>query len=64
MRYGRRFALTLTDNERVLTKLSAQRKQELQRYRLLRGALEGQPRSWVRLTESATGVEGAIWDGA
>jgi hypothetical protein len=23
--YGRRFALTLTDNERVLTKLSAQR---------------------------------------
>ncbi len=33
------------------------------RYRLLRGALDGQPGSWVRLTESKAGVEGAIWDG-
>ena len=61
--YGRRFSLTLTDNERVLTRLSAERKQQLKRYRLLRGSLEGQPGSWVRLTESAQGVEGAIWDG-
>ena len=61
--YGRRFSLTLIDNERVLTKLSAQRKQELKRYRLLRGTLDGQPRSWVRLTATARGVEGAIWDG-
>ena len=61
--YGRRFTLTLADNERVLSKLPAQRKLQLQRYRLMRGSLEGQPGSWVRLTESAAGVEGAIWDG-
>jgi hypothetical protein len=61
--YGRRFSLTLTDNERVLQKLPAQRKQQLQSYRLLRGALEGQPGSWVRLMESPAGTEGAIWDG-
>ena len=61
--YGRRFSLTLADNERVLAKLPAQRKLQLKSYRLLRGALDGQPGSWVRLTESAAGVEGAIWDG-
>src|SRR5262245_42879223 len=61
--YGRRFSLTLADNERVFSKLSAQRKQQLQAYRLLRGSLDGQPGSWVRLTESPRGVEGAIWDG-
>jgi Reprolysin (M12B) family zinc metalloprotease/Domain of unknown function DUF11 len=61
--YGRRFALQLADNQRVLQKLSTQRKQELQSYRLLRGSLEGQPGSWVRLTVSSTGTEGAIWDG-
>jgi hypothetical protein len=61
--YGRRFSLTLTDNQRVLAKLSAERKQQLQGYRLLRGAVDGVPGSWVRLTESASGTEGAIWDG-
>ena len=61
--YGRRFALSLTDNDRLLSKLSAQRKQDLQTYRLLRGTVDGQPGSWVRLTDSAAGVEGAIWDG-
>ena len=61
--YGRRFSLTLADNERVLAKLPAQRKQQLKPYRLVRGALDGQPGSWVRLTESAAGIEGAIWDG-
>jgi hypothetical protein len=61
--YGRRFSLNLTDNERVLQKLPAQRKQQLARYRLLRGSLEGAPKSWVRLTQSTRGVEGAIWDG-
>ncbi|HET9475051.1 MAG TPA: M12 family metallo-peptidase [Steroidobacteraceae bacterium] len=61
--YGRQFSLALGDNERVLEKLPAQRKQELQRYRLMRGTLQGQPGSWVRLTESAAGIEGAIWDG-
>ena len=61
--YGRHFSLALGDNERVLAKLPAQRKQELQRYRLIRGTLDGQPGSWVRLTASASGIEGAIWDG-
>lgn len=61
--YGRRFEFTLADNDRVLSKLPAQRKLQLKRYRLMRGSLEGQPGSWVRLTESAAGVEGAIWDG-
>src|SRR5687767_3677605 len=61
--YGRRFSLSLIDNGRVLDKLSAQRKAQLQSYKLLRGSLDGAPGSWVRLTESPGGVEGAIWDG-
>ncbi len=61
--YGRRFSLTLVDNERVLNKLSAQRKQQLGAYRMLRGSLDGVAGSWVRLTEFPGGVEGAIWDG-
>ena len=61
--YGRRFSLTLADNERVLQKLSTQRKLELQSYKILRGTLDGQPGSWVRLLESSAGTEGAIWDG-
>src|SRR5262245_49066084 len=61
--YGRHFSLALGDNERVLSKLPVARKQELQRYRLLRGSVEGQPSSWVRLTATADGIEGAIWDG-
>ena len=40
--YGRRFSLKLTDNDRVLQKLSSQRKLDLQRYRLLRGVIDGE----------------------
>ena len=62
--YGRRFSLTLADNERVLDKLpAAAQSRNSQSYRLLRGSLDGPPGSWVRLTESPAGVEGAIWDG-
>jgi len=61
--YGRRFSLTLVDNDRVLDKLPEQRKLQLQSYRLLRGSVDGAPGSWVRLTETPAGVEGAIWDG-
>ena len=61
--YGRRFSLTLIDNERVLSKLPVERRQQLQAYRMLRGSLNGAPGSWVRLTEFKGGVEGAIWDG-
>ncbi len=61
--YGRRFSLTLVDNERVLRKLPAQRREQLDSYRLMRGTVDGAPGSWVRLTETPRGIEGAIWDG-
>src|SRR5690348_14277994 len=61
--YGRRFALKLADNDRVLSKLSGERKAELGSYRLVRGAVDGSPGSWVRLVQSPSGLEGAIWDG-
>ena len=61
--YGRRFSLSLVDNDRVLSKLSRQRKAQLESYKLLRGSLDGAPGSWVRLTETPGGIEGAIWDG-
>jgi hypothetical protein len=61
--YGRRFSLSLVDNERVLQKLPTADRDSLQGYRLLRGSLDGVPGSWVRLTETPTGIEGAIWDG-
>ena len=61
--YGRRFALSLVDNERVLDQLSAARKAQLAPYRLVRGAVEGSTGSWVRLVQSPAGIEGAIWDG-
>ena len=51
--YGRRFDLELTNNERVTSKFSPQRKAELARYHIFRGALVGQAHSWARLTESA-----------
>ena len=43
--YGRRFSFTLTDNARVLQKLTGKRKAELAPYRLLRGSLDGAPGS-------------------
>lgn len=61
--YGRRFSLSLADNTRVLDKLSSARKAELAPYRLVRGAVDGSPGSWVRLVQSKDGVDGAIWDG-
>ncbi len=61
--YGRRFSLSLQDNDRVLDKLPVQRKAQLKAYKLLRGSIDGTPGSWVRLTETPAGVEGAIWDG-
>jgi hypothetical protein len=61
--YGRRFDMELTRNERILSKLSQQRKAELAGLQILRGNLAGQPDSWVRLTEFDGRVEGAVWDG-
>jgi len=61
--YGRRFALSLQSNDRALNRLKAAHPQTLAGYRLWRGALDGQPGSWTRLTEHAGRFEGAIWDG-
>ena len=61
--YGRRFSLALAANDRVLQKLAVTQKVALESYRLLRGSVAGAPGSWVRLTETPEGVEGAIWDG-
>ena len=62
--YGRRFSLRLESNDRVLARLSPQRKAEFASIHLLRGDLVGEPGSWVRLTEYAGQYEGAIWDGS
>ena len=62
--YGRRFALTLESNDRLLAKLPAQRKAALAGYHLLRGRLTGSATSWVRLTEVGGRAEGYIWDGS
>jgi len=62
--YGRRFSLRLESNDRVLARLSPQRKAELASIHLLRGDVVGVPGSWVRLTEYAGQYEGAIWDGS
>ncbi len=61
--YGQRFSLLLESNDRALQKLPTAQKSTLSSYRLLRGTVAGAPGSWVRLTESPRGVEGAIWDG-
>ena len=60
--YGRRFDMTLANNERVTSKLSQQRKSELGQYQILRGNLVAQPHSWFRLTEFNGRIEGAIWE--
>jgi len=61
--YGRRFVLELAGNDRLLAKLPAQRKASLAKLHLWRGRLEGQPGSWLRLTEVDGRMEGVIWDG-
>jgi Reprolysin (M12B) family zinc metalloprotease/Domain of unknown function DUF11 len=61
--YGRRFALELAGNDRLVNALSAQSKLATRGTRILRGRLPGQPGSWVRLTARGNDVAGAIWDG-
>ncbi len=61
--YGRRFALELASNERILAKLPVQRKAALAKFHLWRGKLAGQPGSWLRLAEVDGRLEGVIWDG-
>ena len=61
--YGRRFALSLESNDRLLKAIPAARKSEFDGARILRGKLDGVAGSWVRLTRVGKGIEGAIWDG-
>ncbi|HEU4592686.1 MAG TPA: zinc-dependent metalloprotease family protein, partial [Steroidobacteraceae bacterium] len=59
--YGRRFLLTLENNDRLLK--SMPRKAGVKASRVLRGKINGIADSWVRLTRVGNGLEGAIWDG-
>lgn len=61
--FGQHFSLTLADNSQVLSKLPSSRRAELASVRLVKGVVAGSPGSWVRLTQTADGVEGALWDG-
>ena len=61
--YGRRFALHLESNDRALARLRLKQSTAVAGTRLWRGTLDGQPGSWVRLTERGGASEGVIWDG-
>jgi hypothetical protein len=61
--YGRRFNLTLHDNDRLLKAVPEMRKAGPHGSRLLRGKLQDSPGSWVRLAYVGNALEGAIWDG-
>jgi hypothetical protein len=62
--YGRRFALDLESNERLLARIPVARKRQLSATQLMRGKLAGVGRSWVRIARVGDGLEGAIWDGS
>jgi Metallo-peptidase family M12/Domain of unknown function DUF11 len=57
--YGRRFNFALQPNEAVRRAIPAGRSD----IEALRGQLEGQPGSWVRMTHTRTGWHGMISDG-
>jgi hypothetical protein len=57
--YGRTMTLVLQDNDLLGDAPISRSNLQLQR-----GTLEGQPDSWVRLTRSAQGINGLIWDGS
>jgi hypothetical protein len=57
--YGRRFNFALQPNEAVRHAIPAGRSD----IEPLRGQLEGQPASWVRMTHTRTGWRGMISDG-
>jgi hypothetical protein len=62
--YGRRFALTLEANDRLLNSIPVAQKSAIGSTRILRGKVDGVPGSWVRLTRVGNRLEGAIWDGS
>jgi hypothetical protein len=57
--YGRRFNFALAPNEAIRRAIPADRSD----IEALRGQLEGQPESWVRMTHTRTGWHGMISDG-
>ena len=61
--YGRRFAVDLQSNDRLLKTLVARNKLSIDSSRLLRGTVQNAPGSWVRIAKVGDGLEGAIWDG-
>jgi Reprolysin (M12B) family zinc metalloprotease/Domain of unknown function DUF11 len=61
--YGRRFEIALEPNERLLSRLTPERRAALATYEVYRGTLDGLPGTWVRLTRRGEMLAGAIWDG-
>ena len=57
--YGRQFSLAMAPNERIRRGVPAASKQTLP----LQGTIEGLSGSWVRITRSATGLRGMMFDG-
>jgi hypothetical protein len=56
--FGRRFELELQPNERLSAILNPGTSAQP-----MRGTIQGMPHSWVRLTRTATGLTGALFDG-
>ena len=57
--YGRRFELTVAPNERIRRGMSAGATQTVP----FAGTIDGIAGSWVRVTRSATGLRGMVFDG-
>ncbi|MGB5622160.1 MAG: M12 family metallo-peptidase [Gammaproteobacteria bacterium] len=63
--FGREFRLILQDNAVLLSKAARAGiyPDDAESYKLLKGSLEGQPGSWIRLTLVGDHLQGVIWDG-
>jgi hypothetical protein len=57
--YGRRFELNLAPNERIRRGMP----DDMTRTVPLQGTVEGIPNSWARVTRSASGLRGMVFDG-
>ena len=56
--FGKQLKFNLQDNQQVIDTAHSEHAQ------LLKGKLEGNNQSWVRLTKTSKGDQGLIWDGA
>ena len=62
--FGRQFELELESNEQLLNNLPLKQKKNLtQSTQIYKGHISGVEGSWVRLSKTAKGLSGAIWDG-